>query len=316
MTTPDQATGAERYFGLPAGATPAQLTTTHDALVNYLQQAPEELQPWATRQLRLARAAVEGTPAASDVAPEVAEDFSLLGLDEETNAPTATAATPVKINPPRKRGWLMPVSLAAASAAVVVGVYLMGGQPQEPNAQAAASASAGAQVKSTPKPVDPQMVATLEEKIKKDPKDVLSMKALGQIYDGAGEYDKAAAWQQRVTQVTPKDATAWLALGVAQFNGANLKDAEISWKRAATLDPKRQETFYNLGFLYLSQNNMDKAREAWATVVEIDPTTGLAETVKSHLKAPSASASAAASGKASAPVSANPSTNPSASSSR
>ncbi|MEL4503389.1 tetratricopeptide repeat protein [Luteococcus sp. H138] len=309
MTTPQQATGAERFFGLPAGATPAQVSAAHDSLVSYLQQAPDDLQPWAARQIGLARSAVEATPGASGANAAVEEDFSLLGLDDEADQPITA---PVKINPPKKKGWLMPVALAAASAAVVVGVYLMGGQPQDPGAQAAPSASA--QMGSTPKPVDPQMVATLEAKIKANPKDVLSMKALGQIYDGASEYDKAAHWQQRVTEVTPKDVTAWLALGVAQFNGANLKDAEVSWQQAAKLDPKRAETFYNLGFLYMSKNDMPKARQMWTKVVQIDPTSELARTVKSHLGS-SASPSPAASGAGSAaPASSAPAA--SASSSR
>lgn len=293
MTTPH--TAAERFFGLPQDATPAQIATAHENLVSYLQQAPTELKPWAERQIRLAQSAVETTSGATGANADVEEDFNLLGLDEESAPDALQSPAPVKINPPKKKGWLLPVGLAAASAAVVVGVYLMGDQPQRTDAQAAPAASAPAQMGSTPKPVDPQMVATLEAKIKANPKDVLSMKALGQIYDAASEYDKAAQWQKRVTEVTPKDATAWLALGVAQFNGANLKDAEASWQQAATLDPKRAETFYNLGFLYMSKNDMAKARQMWTKVVQLDPNSELAKTVKSHLGS-SAAPSAAASG--------------------
>ena len=142
------------------------------------------------------------------------------------------------------------------------------------------------------------MVKALEAKIKANPKDTTSMAALGEIYNEAAEYDKAASWQQRVTQVEPKNVDAWLALGVAQFNGGNLKGAEKSWTTASKLAPRRAEIFYNLGFLYYSMGDQDKASASWQKVVDLDPTSTLAETVKSHIKAssqspaPSATASA------------------------
>lgn len=289
MTTPANASSAARFLGLDADASPERIAEVHQQLSAFLTEAPADLQPWAQRQRGLAQRAVDG----AGIPDPNAEELALLGLDPEVDGPTASAA-PV-IRPPKKRGWLVPAALAALSAIVVVGVYMMGGEPQP---QAAASPSAQAQqgmTGSTPKPVDPEMVKTLEEKIKKDPKDVLSMKALGQVYDGAGDYANAAKWQKRVTEVTPKDPTAWLALGVAQFNGANLKDAEVSWTKAKELDPKQAVTYYNLGFLYMSKNDMAKARENWQKVVDLDPKSELAKSVQSHLgKSPSASASPSA----------------------
>lgn len=287
MTTPANASSAARFLGLDAEASPEQVAEVHQKLSAFLTDAPADLQPWAQRQLGLAQRAVEG----AGIPDPHAEELALLGLDPEVDSPAAGVA-PV-IRPPKKKGWQMPAALAALSAIVVVGVYMMGGEPQP---QAAATPSAQTQqaqqgmTGSTPKPVDPEMVKTLEEKIEKDPKDVLSMKALGQVYDGAGDYANAAKWQKRVTEVTPKDPTAWLALGVAQFNAANLKDAEVSWTRAKELDPKQAVTYYNLGFLYMSKNDMAKARENWQKVVDLDPKSQLAKSVQSHLgKSPSAS---------------------------
>lgn len=301
MTTPDStASGAARFFGLDADASPDRVADVHRQLEAYLAGAPADLQPWAERQKGLARRAVEARTG-TDAQQAEAEELSALGLDPELETPAATAA-PV-IRPPKKKGWMLPAALALLSAIVVVGVYQMGGDPQ-PQAGSNPSASSMQDIPgSTPKPVDPKMVKTLEEKIKKDPKDVLSMKALGQVYDQAGDYTNAAKWQQRVTEVTPKDPTAWLALGVAQFNGANLKDAEVSWNKAKELDPKQAITYYNLGFLYMSKNDMNKARENWQKVVDLDPKSDLAKSVQSHL------------GKASTP-SAKASTTPSATPSR
>ncbi|GAA1398957.1 tetratricopeptide repeat protein [Luteococcus peritonei] len=277
-----------------------------ERLEAFLAGAPEELKPWAEQQLARARKAAAAQGAATEADPEaeaVAEDFDLLGLDDdEAVTPTgSTKARPVAVRTQRK--GLKPLMLAGLSALVVFGGYTIYAQGKNPDAttpNAANPASAASVQVSTPKPVDPQMVASLEKKVKDNPKDTLSMKALGEIYSQAAQYDKAATWQERITTVDPKDVDAFLALGVAQFNQANLDEAEKAWTQATKLAPKRATIWYNLGFLYLSKNQISKAQDAWQKVVEIDPDSDLAKTVSSHLKAmasakPSASGTPAAS---------------------
>lgn len=294
----------------------------------FLATAPDELKPWAEQQLERARRAAATTPAgpgattgataADPEAQAVAEDFDLLGLDDDEVVPAAPAtARPRPARTPRR--GLRPLALAAISALVVFGgyaIYAGGKNPDATTPNAANPASAQSVEVSTPKPVDPQMVATLEKKVKDNPKDTLSMKALGEIYSQAGEYDKAATWQERITTVDPKDVDAFLALGVAQFNQANLDQAEKAWTQAAKLAPKRATIWYNLGFLYLSKNEIGKAQDAWQKVVEIDPNSDLAKTVGSHLKAMASNSPApspAASGRASAAATATTAPTPSAS---
>ncbi|WP_420176577.1 tetratricopeptide repeat protein [Luteococcus sp. OSA5] len=306
MTTADsQRSAAIQALGLPAHATPEEVAAAREQLVAFLDQAPSELDGWAQRQRRLAERAV-GDDAQID------EDLELSGLEDQ--APVA-AVPAVSAAPKRRNRLVTGLGLATLGAAVVLGVYLLddGGQPQQATSEA--SSPADGQQMSTPKPVDPKMVATLEEKIKKDPKDVLSMKALGQIYDGAQEYKKAAQWQARVTKVTPKDSDAWTALGVAHFNDANLDEAEKAWNQAAKLDPKKAVIHYNLGFLHMSRNDMDKAKAAWQKVVELEPDSDLAKTVQSHLGGPSSTPAAKSSTTpaASAPTTPNASSAPSGS---
>ncbi|WP_394276734.1 tetratricopeptide repeat protein [Luteococcus sp.] len=293
MTNPEHRPTGLDHLGLPAGATADQVRATRDRIVALLDQAPAELQPWAQRQKALAERSAQAalTDTGSPEQSALAEDLRELGLDDDAVAPaTAAVAAPAVQKPSRNRSLFNYLSLAALAAAIVMGVYLMGDRPQEAQPQAAASS---AQPASTPKPADPKMVATLEKKIAENPKDVLSMRALGQIYDGSGEYDKAAQWQQRITQVDPKDVDAWLALGVAQFNAAKLDEAAVSWNKAAALAPKRAEIYYNLGFLHMSRGDMAKANQAWQKVVDIAPESQLAKTVKSHLSNVSATPSAA-----------------------
>lgn len=261
-----------------------------EQLAAFLATAPPELQGWAEQQLELARRGAPGGAESVDAGQQavpapVAEDFDLLGLEDEAEAarPAAVAAHGAGRRSLRQNKLLRPLALAALTALLVFGVYSMGQRPDATGPNAANPASAASAPVSTPKPVDPQMVATLEKKVEQDPKDTLSMKALGEIYSQAEQYPKAAQWQERVVKVEPKDVDAHLALGVAYFNDAKLEQAEKAWTTASRLAPERATIWYNLGFLYLSTNEIPKAQQAWQKVVDIDPNSDLAKTVSAHL---------------------------------
>lgn len=240
-----------------------------------------------------------GASAAPGGSP-VAADYDLLGLDDDMPDEVVPTTRREPRKPFTQNKPLRYLALALAAALVVFGVYSFGDRGSSAQAGASTSPSASAVAVSTPTPPDPAMVKALEAKIKANPKDTLSMKALGEVYAQAEQYKQAAAWQQKVVAITPTDTDAWLALGVAQFNAGNLKAAETAWDKAAALAPRRAEVFYNLGFLYYSQGKTTQAQAAWQKVVDIDPTSDLAQTVKSHIKARSASPTASASATPSA----------------
>ena len=158
----------------------------------------------------------------------------------------------------------------------------------QPTGTATTAASSGPAIV----PVDKAKVGALMKKISANPKDNVSLLALGDIYFAAADYKNASAWEQKVLDVDPKNQVALLALGAAQFNLGNTAEAKKQWLVAADLYPKSAEVHYDLGFLYLSQSPPDKAKMTteWQKVIAIDPNSELAKTVANHIKAPSASA--------------------------
>lgn len=173
--------------------------------------------------------------------------------------------------------------MIAAAAVVVVGVYALGRGPAVPGISGTPTDQPTAAASTTP--LDQAKVAALMTKLQADPKDVASLRGLGDLYFQSGDYATASDWQRKILAIDGKDVTAHLALGAAQFNLGNSAEAERQWRQVLTLDPKHAEAHYDLGFLYLSQNPPDlaKVRAEWQAVVDLDPNSEIAKTVATHL---------------------------------
>jgi len=286
------AKGLLGLLGLPADADHAAIQATHDELVAFLDSAPEALRPWAEQQVAAAKAALALVPPA-DEPVAAADEGGVDQTDFDDDAPilrrTVKPAKPVAPKPvktaarPRKRSGLRALVVLGIIAAIVLAVYQMGGPAPATNAMPSDHPSVPT-AEATPS-VDEALAAQLKENIKKNPKDVDSLRALGQLYFSAGRYAEAATWQQKIVDLNPKDVDALLALGVAKFNSGDHEGAEKAWLKAVELDPKKAEIHYNLGFLYLAKSppQIDKVEAEWNKVIELAPGTTLAETAKAHL---------------------------------
>jgi len=206
-----------------------------------------------------------------------------------TSVPAAAAVNPRRL----QLVWAIVPLLVVA---VVVGVYFMGKGSDVPGVTGTPTGTATTAAASGPAvvPVDKAKVAALMTKITANPKDTVSLLAMGDIYFGAADYKNAAAWEQKVVDADPKNEKGLLALGAAQFNLGNTAVAKKHWLVAAKLYPNSAEVHYDLGFLYMSQTPPDtaKMRAEWKKVVDIDPTSDLAKTVATHINAPTATPSA------------------------
>jgi len=290
-------------LGLRESASDADVETAHNGLVEFLELAPREVQPWAAARTT-----------------DVDEAFALLSGPEQDLVAALpmiamTQDRPVK-SPPPATAPAGPGAFAALAAdkparkkmmwaavpllviAVVFAVYQMGksdvpGISGTPTGQETTAAASG------PAPVDQAKVASLMQKISANPKDVASLQSLGNLYFAATDYKNAALWEQKVLSVDPKNQVALLAAGAAQFNLGDQAAAKKTWLVAAALYPKNAEVHYDLGFLYMSATPPDLVNQKleWAKVVAIDPNSNLAKSVATHVKGIKPTASATPSAK-------------------
>lgn len=300
---------AAAWFGLPDDASERDIELAHHAVREFLHSAPPEVASWAQRQ----RSAADAALAASSRPPTRTEPRSSAGAADDANgepawdgdpddvpavgdkrpppttrvaAPAAGSTGPVAsaAHPGTPRRRLHPALLVLLVAAVVFGIYRLG-MPAAPAGDGEVGAATGAASTQSAPRLDEAKVTALRAKVEANPKDIASLRALGQEYYRAGDYPSAARWQGKIVELAPNDLDARLALGVALFNTGDTAGAETHWLKAAQLNPKKAEVHYDLGFLYLAKNPPDipRAEQEWGLVVKLAPGSALAKTVTEHL---------------------------------
>lgn len=339
-------------LGLPAKASAQEVEVAHDELVEFLEGAPTDLHAWARAQIgsideafallsdpTIDRSALGDVPTASVAAaprtaktkpasrPEPIEDDELIAQFTEDPAPgkakpsskgrakAPTASAPVASRRPLMRRIATFGAIVVGVAAIAIaGFNLNGGTGVPPiNGSPAPEAAASPAI-------DAAKVGDLMTKIAANPKDTVSLQSLADIYYGAGDYESASGFLQKIVDVDPKNVTALIALGAAQFNLGKTDGAEKQWRAVLAIEPDNLEAHYDLGFMYLSLTPPDLAnvRAEWGRVVAIAPNSDVAKTVATHLAsldaspAPSAAAVGASAGPSTAPSTA-PSPSPAAS---
>lgn len=240
-------------LGLTPRATRAEVDRAREEIVGFLEGAPEGVGRWARNEAR--------------------------AVNEAHARLTDTAAAAGDGNP-RLRRLAIGVATLAVTIGVVIAVYNLGGGESDPGSQQDAAAGEGLS------PAQEARVGQLMRQLKTDPKDVMTLMTLGDIYFKTGDYNAAGSWMDRAVATEPGNVKARLALGAALFNLGDSADAEQQWLRVVEIDPRNVEAYYDLGFLYLSEEppEMTQAKQMWRKVVEIAPDSDVAKTVATHLK--------------------------------
>lgn len=251
-------------LGLDAGADDRAVEVVHDHIVEFLDEAPEDLRGWADRREREADRLLALLTGPESELPQVVR---------RPSAPAVPEAPPARSN-----RFLLGVIAVLVAVGVVVGVW-WAGRPSVPDvtgSQPAATQSAG---------VDKAKLADLQKKVTANPKDVASLQGITDLYFAANDWTNAKAAAQKVLAVDPKNEQGLISLGAASYNGGDQAGAEKAWKDGTAAYPKNAELHYDLGFLYMTTGRTELMKAEWAKVVEIDPNSALAKTVQSQVGA-------------------------------
>ena len=90
---------------------------------------------------------------------------------------------------------------------------------------------------------------------------------------------------ERKKAADPDNVEILNQLGISYLDAKDVSSAQDNLERALQLEPKNTTVLYNLGFLYMSSTpqQLDRAREVWQKVVELDPKSDKAKTIQNHL---------------------------------
>jgi tetratricopeptide (TPR) repeat protein len=113
-------------------------------------------------------------------------------------------------------------------------------------------------------------MSTLESMLKTNPKDFDVLNFIGGIHLSYSDFNKAAEYLKKVTELCPQHPTAHYNLGLSNQRLNRLGDAEENYKKALRVNPKYVDAINNLGVIHASLGKKDDAREFYLKVIDIE----------------------------------------------
>jgi tetratricopeptide (TPR) repeat protein len=117
----------------------------------------------------------------------------------------------------------------------------------------------------------PNVVELYRKHLKRDPKDVATMAALGNALYRLDRRDEALPVLGQALRLDPGHAGALNTLAVALATRGEYKRAITLLNRARQAHPEHSLTWANLGVTYQAMGNLDKAREAYLEAIRLQP---------------------------------------------
>jgi len=163
------------------------------------------------------------------------------------------------------------------AAGLAIGYYFSG-QSAEPGAPAAAPASqapapgAGA----TGQVIDPAVLRENETRLKSalrtNPKDLISLIQLGNLYYDGGRFSEAVDYYGRALDLDPRNIDVRTDRGTSYWNLGQADAAIGEFQKALEVDGTHAQTLYNMGVVYLhGKNNPAEARKTWEKLLATNP---------------------------------------------
>jgi len=312
-------------LGLPPGAPSEDVEAAHEAVVEFLADAPASIRGWAHAQAAAADEALLllTTPAAS-AAPTLSGRPKPVAnqpggpatppVRRATPAPKPVAPAPASeadrelellaaVTPSLHRDEMAdgprhgadrgsrvpgPIRNLAIVAALAVGAVTIGAVVYDMGGTDGAATAGATQAPTATGPaLDQAAVADLMAKVQANPNDTATLILLADEFYAVGQWSSAKTWLDKVLTVEPDNIRGLLASGATSFNLGDLDAAEAAWLRVVELDEDNLEAHYDLGFLYLNTDpaDLDGVAREWGRVIEIDPDSELARIVSTHLTA-------------------------------
>lgn len=187
------------------------------------------------------------------------------------------------VTPKKMAGWTN-VQVYTVIVVVLVlggiGGYLLhsSGTPAEtPNASSPPAATMStslppSSLTSAPTQVLDTEVKPLLQRLNANPKDVLTLTELGNIYFDASQWPEAIGYYTRSLNESPKNPDVRTDMGIAYYYTGDSDRALREFDQALKDDPRHVQTLFNVGVVKLNGKNDPKgAIAAWESLLKIDP---------------------------------------------
>jgi tetratricopeptide (TPR) repeat protein len=105
--------------------------------------------------------------------------------------------------------------------------------------------------------------AEVGEKLGQVRDDLKTAEILGRAYLGAGSFDKAAAWLEKIAKARPDDGQAWMYYGIALSRSGMSRKAMEALEMSVQLAPDSIPALTELGYVYESDKQYQQALRAY-----------------------------------------------------
>ncbi len=130
------------------------------------------------------------------------------------------------------------------------------------------------------------MISEYMKRLKKDPKDIQTLKSLGTIFMQMRAWDKAIFFWKRAVSIRPKDMEVLTNLSTCYFFLKKYKEATVYLKRLIQIDPDNYMAKFNLAYLYgyVLNKKKDAKRIFSQIILSKDAPENLRQDAKNMLK--------------------------------
>jgi len=128
-------------------------------------------------------------------------------------------------------------------------------------------------------------IKTLEEIVKKDPKNLPAWKELGDLYFDSDQPKEAIEAYSHYLAAKPDSPDVRTDMGIMYRKLGQFDRALEEFRKAAQSDPKHANSRYNIGLVLLhDKQDMKGAIKAWEEYLKVDPNSERAQRIRAQIE--------------------------------
>lgn len=128
-------------------------------------------------------------------------------------------------------------------------------------------------------------INTLQDIVKKDPKNLSALEELGNLYFDIGQPKESIEAYSQYLAIKPDNANVRTDMGIMYRALGDFDRAIQEFKKAAQSDPKHVNSRYNIGIVLLhDKNDIQGAINAWEEYLKVDSKSEKALRVKAQIE--------------------------------
>jgi tetratricopeptide (TPR) repeat protein len=128
-------------------------------------------------------------------------------------------------------------------------------------------------------------IKTLEEIVKKDPKNLPAWKELGDLYFDSDQPKEAIEAYSHYLAAKPDNPDVRTDMGIMYRKLGQFDRALEEFRKAAQSDPKHANSRYNIGLVLLhDKQDMKGAIKAWEEYLKVDPNSERAQRIRAQIE--------------------------------